>query len=65
MTEQTLNPNDVLSKAEALRSGLSSGFRDEIVKSLYSEAEAIAKRAVKTASEKKYDFDMGGRLLPV
>jgi len=57
MTQQTLNPNDVLAKAEALRSGLSSGFRDEIVKSLYSEAETIAKRAVKSAKEKKYDLD--------
>jgi len=57
MAGQPLNPNDVLAKAEALRGNLSTGFRDEIVKSLYSEAEAIAKRAVKTASEKKYDFD--------
>ena len=57
MTEQTLNPNDVLAKAEALREGLSTGFRDEIVKSLYSEAETIAKRAVKTAKDKKYDLD--------
>ena len=57
MTQQHLNPNDVLAKAETLRGTLSTGFRDEIVKSLYSEAEAIAKRAVKTASEKKNDFD--------
>lgn len=57
MTEQTLNPNDVLAKAEALRGSLSSGFRDEIVKSLYNEAETIAKRAVKTAKDKKYDLD--------
>lgn len=57
MTEQTLNPNDILTKAESLRGTLSTGFRDEIVKSLYSEAETIAKRAVKTALTKKYDFD--------
>ena len=57
MTEQTLNPNDVLAKAEALRESLSTGFRDEIVKSLYSEAETIAKRAVKTVKGKKYDLD--------
>jgi ferrous iron transport protein B len=57
MTEQTLNPNDVLAKAETLRGTLSTSFRDEIVKSLYSEAEAIAKRAVKTAKDKKYDLD--------
>ena len=57
MTQQSLNPNDVLAKAEALRGTLSTGFRDEIVKSLYSEAETIAKRAVKTAKDKKYDLD--------
>lgn len=57
MTEQTLNPNDVLARAEALRDSLSTGFRDEIVKSLYSEAETIARRAVKTTKEKKYDLD--------
>ena len=57
MAQQTLNPNDVLAKAEALRGTLSTGFRDEIVKSLYTEAETIAKRAVKTAKDKKYDLD--------
>jgi len=50
-------PNDIILKAETLRSNLSSGFRDEIVKSLYSEAEVIAKRAVNTATDKKYDLD--------
>jgi len=53
----SIQPNDVLAKAEALRNNLSTGFRDEIVKSMYSEAESIAHRAVKTASDKKYDFD--------
>ncbi len=48
---------EILQKAETLRAGLSTGFRDEIVKSLYAEAENIAKRAVKTASDKKYDLD--------
>ena len=52
-----IQPNDILVKAEALRNGLSTGFRDEIVKSLYTEAESIARRAVKAASDKKYDFD--------
>ena len=57
MTEQTFSPNDILAKAETLRATLSTGFRDEIVKSLYGEAEVIARRAVKAATEKKYDFD--------
>ncbi|MEW5829936.1 MAG: nucleoside recognition domain-containing protein [Chloroflexota bacterium] len=57
MSSEIFQPQDVISKAEALRGALSSGFRDEIVKSLYAEAETIAKRAVKSASNKKYDFD--------
>jgi ferrous iron transport protein B len=57
MENTTVQPNDILAKAESLRGTLSTGFRDEIVKSLYSEAEAIAKRAVKTAKEKGYDLD--------
>lgn len=54
---ETTTPNDILAKAEALRNNLSTGFRDEIVKSIYSEAERVASRAVKTAADKKYDLD--------
>jgi len=50
-------PEDVLARAEALRSSLPSGFRDEVVQSLYAEAERIAHRAVKTAADRKYDLD--------
>jgi len=50
-------PEDVLARAEALRSSLPSGFRDEVVQSLYAEAERIAQRAVKTAADRKYDLD--------
>jgi ferrous iron transport protein B len=52
-----MEANEILAKAESLRNNLSTGFRDEIVKSLYTEAEQIARRAVKIASDKKYDFD--------
>ncbi|NWG34285.1 MAG: ferrous iron transporter B [Chloroflexi bacterium] len=57
MQHTTIQPNDILAKAETLRETLSTSFRDEMVKSLYSEAEKIAKRAVKTVQEKKYDLD--------
>jgi ferrous iron transport protein B len=57
MTESTINPQDILSRAEVLRADLSTGFRDEIVKSLYAEAESIARRAVKTVRDQKYDLD--------
>jgi ferrous iron transport protein B len=52
-----MEANEILVKAESLRNSLSTGFRDEIVKSLYTEAENIAKRAVKTTLDKKYDLD--------
>lgn len=49
--------NKVLDKAAALRGSLSSGFRDEIVKSLYTEAEQIANRAVQQKEGRSYDLD--------
>jgi ferrous iron transport protein B len=57
MTEVSLNPQDVLSQAKTLRGTLGSGFRDEIVKSLYNEAEQIAARAVQSKGNHKYDLD--------
>lgn len=57
MSETSINPNEIISKAEALRNNLSTGFRDEIVKSIYTEAEHIAHRAVKSDPNKRYDFD--------
>jgi ferrous iron transport protein B len=57
MADNPISPVDILAKAESLRSSLSSGFRDEIVKSLYTEAERVAQRAVKTSADKKYDLD--------
>ena len=57
MTDSSISPQVILAKAESLRGALSSGFRDEIVKSLYNEAEKVAKRAVKTKEDRKYDLD--------
>ena len=50
-------PQDILARAEALRPALGENFRDEIVKSLYREAEAIAKRAVHPKGDRRYDLD--------
>lgn len=52
-----LIPQDILDQAEALRTQLSSGFRDEMVKSIYNEVERITNRAVQIGSDKKYNFD--------
>jgi len=56
-TPITITANDILAQAEALRPQLQSGFRDEIVKSMYSEAERITRRAVHATGEKKWDLD--------
>ncbi len=50
-------PNEIINKAAELRSTLSSSFRDEVVKSLYSEAESITKRAVHPKGDHEYDLD--------
>jgi ferrous iron transport protein B len=52
-----MEAGEILQKADTLRGSLSSGFRDEIVKSLYAEAERVAGRAVKTSTDHKYDLD--------
>jgi len=57
LPEQNLTPQDVLAKAQALRPRLGAAFRDEIVKSLYGEAERIARRAVHHLEDKKWDLD--------
>jgi len=49
--------NEILNKAAELRGTLSSGFRDEIVKSLYNEAENISQRAIHAKAETSYDLD--------
>ena len=47
----------VLQRAAELRSTLHSQFRDETVKSIYAEAERIARRASHQAGHARYDFD--------
>ncbi|MEJ5241216.1 MAG: nucleoside recognition domain-containing protein [Anaerolineales bacterium] len=57
MSETNVHPQEVLRRAEHLRRSLSGNFRDEMVKSLYAEAEQVARKAVRTAGQRKYDFD--------
>lgn len=57
MVNSTVSPDEILAKAETLRSTLGTGFRDEVVKSLYDEAERIAQRAVQAASERRRDLE--------
>lgn len=57
ISEQNLTPQEVLARAQALRPRLGPAFRDEIVKSLYGEAEHIAQRAVHRVEDNKWDLD--------
>jgi ferrous iron transport protein B len=56
-SSETITPQDLLASAEALRPTLGQGFRDELVNSLYREAELIARRAVHQKGERRYDLD--------
>jgi ferrous iron transport protein B len=46
-----------IQRAAALRETLSSNFRDEAVRSIYSEAARVAGRAVHAPGAGRYDFD--------
>jgi Fe2+ transport system protein B len=48
---------EAIRRAATLRQGLSAGFRDEAVRSLFTEASRIALRAAKTAGSRRFDFD--------
>jgi len=48
---------EALRRAASLREGLSAGFRDEAVRSLYTEATRIARRAAHQAGERRFDLD--------
>lgn len=56
--EKTITAQEVLTLAENLRPQLGSGFRDEMVQSMYHEAQKIVNRAVQRSGDKqKLDFD--------
>jgi len=56
MNDTELTPEQMVARVTALRDQLSDDFRDDIVRSIYEQAENIANRAVKTAETKKYDL---------
>jgi hypothetical protein len=48
---------EILERAGQLRARLGTGFRDEVVQSLYAEAERVAQRAVSSAGGGRWDLD--------
>jgi ferrous iron transport protein B len=55
--DQNISVQDLLDRAEALRPSLGNQFRDEMVNSLYREAESIAQRSVHQKGDRRYDLD--------
>jgi ferrous iron transport protein B len=53
----TTDIDALFAKIDALRPTLNDNFRDEIVKSLYTEAETVASRAVRAKGGRHYDLD--------
>jgi ferrous iron transport protein B len=54
----TLDPDQVIRRAEQLRRGLTGNFRDEAVSSIYAEAERVSRRAVRRADDNRaFDWD--------
>ncbi len=61
MSTPSVPADEVLSRARELRRQLSGGFREEAVKSLYAEAERVARRAVSQGGEARA-FDLDQRI---
>jgi ferrous iron transport protein B len=57
MTERAITPADIINEAGALRRSLEAGFRDEVVGSLYSEVERVARRAVRDQGSRPLELD--------
>ena len=58
MTEHVaVNPADIIREAGTLRRSLHTGFREEVVTSLYGEVERVARRAVRDAGSRPLELD--------
>jgi ferrous iron transport protein B len=47
----------VIQRAASLRDTLHAGFRDEAVRSIFTEATRVARRAARQAAERRFDLD--------
>jgi ferrous iron transport protein B len=52
-----VSPADVIREAGALRRSLETGFREQVVNSLYSEVERVSRRAVRDEGAKPLELD--------
>ncbi len=54
---RALSPADIIREATALRRSLTSGFREEVVTSLYGEVERVSRRAVRDEGSRPLELD--------
>lgn len=57
MSTPTISPAELLTRADALRQSISGNFRDQVVEAMYTDAEAVARRAVKPKGTRRWDWD--------
>jgi ferrous iron transport protein B len=57
MTEQAISPGDIIREAGALRRSLETGFREQVVTSLYGEVERVSRRAVRDHGSQPLELD--------
>ncbi|MBG99534.1 MAG: iron transporter FeoB [Solibacterales bacterium] len=57
MSKSLSTPQNILDRSDQLRRALDGDFRDQVVSSLYGEAQRIAERAVRRDSSNKWDLD--------
>ena len=57
MSKSLPTPQNILDRSDQLRRALGGDFRDQVVSSLYGEAQRIAERAVHRDSSNKWDLD--------
>jgi ferrous iron transport protein B len=57
MTAHAPTAEQLVQRAHELRQSLRSGFRDEAVRSIYTDAERIARRAVQASGTRRWDLD--------
>jgi len=54
---QAVSPADIIREAGALRRSLETGFREQVVNSLYGEVERVSRRAVRDEGSKPLELD--------
>ena len=52
-----VSPADIIREAGALRRSLETGFREQVVNSLYGEVERVSRRAVRDQGSKPLELD--------